>query len=184
MKILILKPSSLGDVVQALPVARLLRRQIAGARIHWWLNRDLLPLLDGDPDIEKIVPFDRKLWGSPLGLPDAFSTVRTLRSERYDWVIDLQSLARSALLGWVARGAWTVGLDDPREGAPALYDLAVPRRTFSTHAVEWYLDVVRALGVPVDLDFEWMPRRASVEARLKRHWFAPEMFSQQRPACR
>lgn len=167
MKVLILKPSSLGDVVQALPVARLLHRARPDAEIHWWLNRELLPLLEGDPDIARVIPFDRKRLGRLSGIPRLISHLNTLRSERYDWVIDLQSLARSAFVSWYARGGFTIGLDDRREGAPAFYDQAVPRAGFTTHAVDWYLDVLRALGIPVDRGFEWLPPRPEVFRLLR-----------------
>ena len=65
MKILILKPSSLGDVVQALPVLRLLRKHFPGCEVHWFLERSLLPLLDGDPDLASVVPFERQRWRFP-----------------------------------------------------------------------------------------------------------------------
>jgi ADP-heptose:LPS heptosyltransferase len=72
------KPSSLGDVVQALPVARLLRRHLPHAEIHWWLNRELTPLLEHDPDIRRVIPFDRKRWGTPAGRPSALLSIREL----------------------------------------------------------------------------------------------------------
>ncbi len=159
MKILILKPSSLGDVVQALPVARLLKLHFPTAEIHWWLNRELVPLLEGDPDIARVIPFDRRQWGRPEGWLLAVSEIRRLRHERYDWILDLQSLARSAIVGWLARGALTVGLDDRREGASAFHDISVPRPTPDTHAVDWYLAVLHRLGIPVHWDFDWLPPR-------------------------
>lgn len=166
MKILILKPSSLGDVVQALPVARLLKRHWPAAEIHWWLNRELVPLLEGDPDLTEVIPFDRRLWGRIEGIPLAFSEIRRIRHLRFDWVIDLQSLARSALLGWLARGGMSIGLDDRREAAPAFYDVAVARPSAKTHAVDWYLEVLRQLKVPVHFNFDWLPRRPEVAARV------------------
>ena len=51
MKILILKPSSLGDVVQALPVLRLIKRHLPASEIYWWIDSSLAPLLEGDPDL-------------------------------------------------------------------------------------------------------------------------------------
>lgn len=167
MKVLILKPSSLGDVVQALPLARLLHRARPDAEIHWWLNRELVPLLEGDPDVARVIPFDRKRLGRLSGLPRLVTHLNALRAERYDWVIDLQALARSAFVSWYARGGFTIGLDDRREGAPAFYDKAVPRAGFTTHAVDWYLDVLRALAVPVDMAFEWLPPRPEVHRLLR-----------------
>ena len=56
MKILILKPSSLGDVVHALPVLRLLKLHLPQSRIYWWLESSLVPLLENDPDQEFSYP--------------------------------------------------------------------------------------------------------------------------------
>jgi hypothetical protein len=70
----------------------------------------------------------------------------------------------------VAQGGLTVGLDDRREGAPALYDLAVPRASYQTHAVDWYLDVLRRLGVPVHWDFEWLPRNEEAATVVESVW--------------
>ncbi len=167
MKVLILKPSSLGDVVHALPVARLIRSHHPGALIDWFLNRELVPLLEGDPDLRRIVPFDRHGWTGPLGWPEAWGTLRSLQSERYDWVIDLQSLARTGIISWLTRGAFTIGLADPREGAAAFYDVAVPRPTPSTHAVDWYLEVLKPLGVPVHRRFQWLPVREWAAAPIR-----------------
>lgn len=157
MKILILKPSSLGDVVQAIPVARLIKDHRPKAEIHWWLNSDLTPLLDGDPDIDRIIPFERRRWGRPSGLLLAASEIRRLRKEQYDWILDLQGLARSALVGWLSNGGLFVGLEDRREGAPAFHDISVPRPSETTHAVDWYLSVLQRLEIPVHSNFRWMP---------------------------
>ena len=170
MKILVLKPSSLGDVVQALPVARLLRRHFPHAEIHWWLNRELAPLLEPDPDLQRIIPFDRKRWGTPVGWPAALASIREIRREHYDWVIDLQGLARSGLVAWFAQGGLTAGLDDSREGAPAFYDVAVSRPSYRTHAVDWYLELLRQLGVPVAGDFEWLPPNKAAATVLASVW--------------
>ncbi len=51
-----------------------------------------------------------------------------------------------------------VGLDSGREGARAFYDISVSRRTSETHAVDWCLDVVRAMGLAVNSDYEWLPK--------------------------
>ncbi|MEN9546399.1 MAG: hypothetical protein RLZZ356_1131, partial [Verrucomicrobiota bacterium] len=76
MKILILKPSSLGDVIHALPVLRLLRLEFPEARIDWWILRGLMPLLEGDPDVRRLIPFDRKDWGKPRHWPSVVRLVR------------------------------------------------------------------------------------------------------------
>ena len=170
MKILILKPSSLGDVVQALPVLRLLKRHLPASRIHWWIDSRLAPLLEGDPDLAAIVRFERKRWAAPLHWPEMVRSLRWMREQHYDWVIDLQSLARSGAFAWLANGKLLVGLDEVREGARGFYDLAVRRASFYTHAVDWYLAVLPQLGVPVHNGFTWLPERPAVAAAVTTKW--------------
>jgi len=166
LKVLILKPSSLGDVIHALPVLRLLKKSHPDAEVHWWIEESLAPLLEGDPDLDALHIFRRRNWRSPLGILRELRSVLWLRRERYDWVIDLQGLARSAWFGWFSRGAFTAGVDSGREGASAFYDLAVPRSSPETHAVDWNLEVARALGMDVEQDFEWLPKATTGAIKL------------------
>ncbi len=167
MKILILKPSSLGDVIQALPVLRLLKLHFRDAEIFWWIDSALAPLLEGDPDLTGIVRFERKRWKSPRHWPEMLRSIRWLREQDFDLVIDLQCLARSGAFAWLADGKFLIGLDEVREGARGFYDAAVPRKTFHTHAVDWYLSVLPKLGVPVQQNFEWLPERLANCGRSK-----------------
>ena len=170
LKILILKPSSLGDVIQALPVLRLLKLHFRDAEIFWWIDSALAPLLEGDPDLAGVVRFERQRWRSPQHWPEMFRSIRWLRAQNFDLVIDLQCLARSAAFAWLARGKFLAGLDEVREGARGFYDLAVPRKNFHTHAVDWYLAVLPPLGVPVHKNFHWLPERPEIAAEVKRKW--------------
>ena len=65
MKILILKPSSLGDVVQALPVLRLIKQHLPASQVYWWIDVNLAPLLVGDPDLAGVIRFHRRRWAAP-----------------------------------------------------------------------------------------------------------------------
>ena len=170
LKILILKPSSLGDVVQSLPVLRLLKQHWPDSEIHWWIETSLAGLLEADPDLAAIIPFDRKGWKSPLRWPEAMESVRLIRAHRFDLVIDLQGLFRSAVVAWLARGELTIGVDDPREGARAFYDYAVRRPDQNGHAIEWYLEVLRQLNVPVHDRFTWLPSRPEVAKVVRQKW--------------
>lgn len=98
------------------------------------------------------------------------ASVRWMRAQKFDLVIDLQSLLRSAAFAWLADGKFLIGLDDSREGANAFYDVAVPRKNFQTHAVDWYLSVLPKLGVPVNNNFEWLPERPQIAAAVKAKW--------------
>lgn len=160
MKILILKPSSLGDVVQALPVLRLLKLQLPSSQIYWWIESSLAPLLEGDPDLAGVVRFNRRRWAAPHHWPELWRSVRWMRQQTFDWVIDLQSLARSGAFAWLANGKLTVGMDEPREGARGFYDFIVSRPSFHTHAVVWYLGVLTLLDIPIHRHFNWLPIRS------------------------
>ena len=81
VKILILKPSSLGDVVQALPVLRLIKRHLPSSEIHWWIDSRLAPLLEGDPDLASVVLFERQRWAWPRHWPEMWRSIRWLRQQ-------------------------------------------------------------------------------------------------------
>lgn len=170
MKILILKPSSLGDVIHALPVLRLIKQHHPGSEVYWWIEKNLAPLLADDPDLTGVIPFQRKRWTSPWRWDELARSISAIRRHQFDWVIDLQSLLRSGAVAWLANGGFTIGLDDPREGARGFYDIAVRRRTPETHAVDWYLDVLPHLGVPVHQHFTWLPERAVVAQQIRQRW--------------
>jgi heptosyltransferase-1 len=170
LKILILKPSSLGDVVQALPVLRLLKQHYPHAEIYWWIESGLAQLLEGDPDLSGIFRFDRERWATPWNWGDIWKSIRELRGHRFDLIIDLQALARSSTVGWLANGKFLIGLHDPRELAHGYYDVSVPRPSPQTHAVDWYLQVLRALGVPVHRNFEWLPKREDIAREVEALW--------------
>lgn len=170
MKILILKPSSLGDVVQAIPVLRLIKRTLPHSQIYWWIETGLAGLLEDDDDLAGLVRFDRKRWGRPAHWPEVWQSLRWARAQAFDWVIDLQCLARSGVFAWLANGKFTVGLDEPREGARGLYDCIARRASYHTHAVDWYLSVLPLLGVPVNTPYVWLPERPATAQSIDRRW--------------
>ena len=158
----------MGDVVQALPVLRLIKSHLPRSEVYWWLASGLLPLLQGDPHLAGIFTFDRDRWKSPWNWNEVLRSIHEMRSCRFDWVIDLQGLARSGLFAWLANGQFTIGVNDPREGAVGFYDVFVPRPSFHTHAVDWYLQLLPILGVPVHWNFTWLPPQ--IEASRIQNW--------------
>ena len=174
MKILILKPSSLGDVVHALPVLRLLKLHLPDSEIFWWLESSLVPLLADDPDLSGIFSFRRKSWSTLSDWMELLECVRDMRQERFDLAIDLQGLARSGLFTWLANAETSIGLDNPREGAREgarlYYDVLTPRCAPGTHAVDRYLAVLPQLGVPVHDQFQWLPERPEIAAQVHEKW--------------
>jgi lipopolysaccharide heptosyltransferase I len=174
LKILILKPSSLGDVIHALPVLRLLKRHLPQSRIFWWLDSHLQSLLEKDPDLTGVIPFDRQRWAAPRRWPEMVSSLRDIRARQFDWAIDLQGLARSGIVAWLANAGLTIGLDNAgegsREGARAFYDLTPPPPAANTHAVDRYLAVLPLLKVPAQGNFEWLPKRPEIAAQIEQKW--------------
>jgi len=164
----------MGDVIHALPVLRLLKRHFPKGEIYWWLDAALLPLLEKDPDLSGIFPFQRRRWAAPRRWPEIAASVRAMRQKRFDWAIDLQGLARSSLFAWLANAGLTVGLDNlregSREGARALYDVTPPRAPAHLHAVDRYLAVLPLLKVPVHREFDWLPRRPEVTGAVEQMW--------------
>ncbi len=174
LKILILKPSSLGDVIHALPVLRLLKLHWPRSEVFWWIESGLAPLLEDDPDITGTFRFQRKRWASPRRWPEVGSSIKAMRRERFDIALDLQGLARSALFTWLANAGLSIGLDNPwegaREGARAAYDLVPTRAPGGTHAVDRYLAVLPLLNVPVHDRFQWLPDRPETAIRVREKW--------------
>src|SRR5437773_1137086 len=120
MRILIIKPSSLGDVVHALPTVNLIRKKHPDAHISWLINAELSSLLKKCPIINERIEFHRHEAGKWLAL------LRRLRRERFDVVYDLQGLLRSGLFAFATGASRRVGLSDAREGAGFFCTQIVP----------------------------------------------------------
>jgi heptosyltransferase-1 len=141
MRILIVKPSSLGDVVHTLPTVNLIRRRHPDAHIAWLINRELTSLLKKCPVINEIIEFPRHDHAKLLAL------VSRLRKGKFDLVVDLQGLLRSGMMTWMTGAPRRIGLSDAREGSRLFYTeiVNVPR----AHAVDRYLLAANHLGCDI-----------------------------------
>jgi heptosyltransferase-1 len=148
--ILITKPSSLGDIVLALPALTALRKSFPEARINWLVRPAFAPLLEGHPHLNEIIVFNRKLLGKAWFHPDAFgalvSLIRLLRRRQFDAVFDFQGLFRTASLAWLSGGKRRFGPANARELATLFYTDKVAQDADSIHVVDFYLKMVRAAG--------------------------------------
>lgn len=148
-RVLIVKPSSLGDVVTALPVLRGLKRSFPGVHVSWLLRGDCASLLAGDPDLDEVIVFERKLlgrsWRSPRGLAALLALRRLLRRRRFDWAIDLQGLFRSGYFTAVTRAPVRAGFLDARESASIFYNRKIS--VGAEHTVRRNIELARLLGV-------------------------------------
>ncbi len=156
--ILIIKPSSMGDVVLALPALSALRKSCPEARISWFIRPEFAPLLEGHPYLDELILFDRrflgKAWYSPRSFSGLVSLVRTLRRGGYDAVFDFQGLFRTASLTWLSGSPRRTGPAETREPTGVFYTDKVPQRPETVHLVDYYLDMVRTSGIEVgQVDF-------------------------------
>src|SRR5438270_4064879 len=159
-RVLIIKPSAIGDVVHALPVLNLLRRRWPAAHVSWLVTPACAGLLDGHPQINEVILFDRKRygrsWRSPSALRDLSTFNRSLKSHRFDLVIDLQGLFRSGWLTWRTHAPVRVGSTSARECSWIFCTHLAQADTNGQHAINRYLNVAEFLGLgrsPVDFVF-------------------------------
>jgi heptosyltransferase-1 len=140
-RILFVKTSSLGDVVHNCPAVSDAARALPGAQIDWVVEQPFAGIAAMHPAVRRVIPVAVRRWRGALWRPAVWSEIgawrRALRAERYDAVVDTQSLLKSALIASTALGR-RHGLDraSAREWlAPWFYDVrhAVPR---GLHAVE------------------------------------------------
>ena len=107
MRILIVKLSSLGDVVHTMPAVQDIRRCVPQAHIDWVVEKGFAPLVARCEGVDSAIPCELRRWSkAPLSheTRSDWRTFRTrLRAERYDAVIDLQGLTKSALVARAAR---------------------------------------------------------------------------------
>lgn len=143
MKILVLRFSSIGDIVLTTPVVRCLKEQLPGAEIHYGTKRAYANLVEPNPYIDKRHYLDDSL-------PDL---LRRLRAERYDWIIDLHGSLRTRVIK-TALGIAKPGLRtrtvDKLNGRKWLYVRYKINLLPDRHIVDRYMDTVEPLGVTND----------------------------------
>lgn len=108
MKILIIKTSSLGDVIHALPAIVDAKRALPELQIDWMVEERFRPIIELHPLIHRVIPMAWRRWRKKIFcslFSKEFSNfITALRKEKYDAVIDLQGLMKSASCARVARG--------------------------------------------------------------------------------
>ncbi|WP_449181061.1 lipopolysaccharide heptosyltransferase I [Trinickia sp. YCB016] len=175
-KILIVRVSSLGDVVHNMPVIADIRRRYPDAQIDWLVEESFAGLVELVDGVRRAIPFSLRRWRKRLTSFENWREIRTfkrsLAAEKYDLVIDCQGLIKTAWVASWARGP-LVGLGNRTDGAgyewPVrfFYDKRVPIEP-RTHVVERTRQLVAAaLGEPKpqptdDIDFGLDTRRAAI----------------------
>ena len=137
-KILIIKPSALGDIVHTLPVLQALKTCYPEVEIHWVVVKGLHTFLEGHPLIHRLWIFDRQKWKSFSALSSTLKEIRQfvhgLRAERFDVSLDFSGLLRSGLITWMAGARIRLGFSNGDEGSFLFYNRAIDG-DMSIHAV-------------------------------------------------
>jgi heptosyltransferase-1 len=157
-RIALVRLSSLGDVVHALPLAHALRRLRPQAELVWIVERRERAVLAHNPDVDTLVDVDTRQWRRELRRPrgarrvglEMGGLVKRLRSTRFDAAVDLQGLWKSGVITWLTRAPLRVGFAaaDCRERANALFTnrrVAIPAG--AQHVVEANLALLGGLGL-------------------------------------
>ena len=148
-KILVVKPSSLGDVVHSLPFLNALRESFPKAEIHWLIAKGLEDLLTGHPMINKIWVINKDMWKKLSHIRDSLHELRILlkglKEEKYDIVVDLQGLLRSGIITAFTAAPLRVGFQEAREGSRFFYTHTI-KGGKDVHAVDRYLKIACFLG--------------------------------------
>jgi lipopolysaccharide heptosyltransferase I len=176
-RIAIVKLSSLGDVVHALPVARALRRARPGAHLTWIVEAREHAILRDHPDLDAVVPVDTRRWRRLLRRPTAApraglelaGILRRIHSERFDAALDLQGLIKSGVLIAATGAPIRIGFTGAR-CREALNCLFTNRRVAPAaehaHVVDQYLALLAPLGIrPGPPEFH-IPPRPEAERRM------------------
>ena len=198
MRLLIVKTSSMGDVVHALPVVHDIQRRHPDAQIDWLVESPFAAIPKLHPGVRRVFPMAWRKWREKLfqrSTWQAMKALRTeLRAEPYDVVIDLQGLVKSAV--WARQAAGPVaGYDresirEPLAATLYLYKARVGRELHAVVRCRQLVAVHLGLPEPVDPPVfglqapepTWIPRgpfsvlipNASRKEKLwpERHWIA------------
>lgn len=154
-RILLVKPSSLGDVIHSLPVVSAIHRNRPDVELRWLVQPSWRSLVETHPGVAGTILFPRERFRGPAGWIRSLAWVRTLADWKPDLALDLQGLFRSALFARLSGASRIIGLSDSREGARLFHGERVPVSS-DDHAVKRYLAVLDALGIarPVRPEFQ------------------------------
>ncbi|MDR1255144.1 MAG: glycosyltransferase family 9 protein [Puniceicoccales bacterium] len=146
-RLLVIKPSSLGDIIQTLQVVEgayhVLKEKGIFLEIHWIVRDCFYDLLALSPIIKRSFIFKR--YG---GIRAFIQLMREVRLHDYDYILDFQGLLRSGLMTFFAKGACKIGRMDAREGASWFYQKRCFPQTQDPHAVE----ILKSLFNIFDID--------------------------------
>jgi len=152
--LLVIKPSSLGDIVHTLPAVHLIKQAHPHLHIRWISNPEWIPLLEGNADLDEVIPFPRREFRGLDGFVKFLLWARRLNREERQFpevALDFQGLLRSGLIARMRGSERVIGLSDSREGARYFHDHVVTVNSFA-HAVDRNLEMPRFFGIEAPTD--------------------------------
>jgi lipopolysaccharide heptosyltransferase I len=154
-RILIIRPSALGDVCRSVPILTTLRRAFPEATIDWLVQDSFAPAIASHRDLDGIIPFPRRhfaaWWRRPSIARELLAWLRELRARRYDLVVDAQGLGRSGLFAYLSGAPRRIGHAHAREGAWLAYTDRVAGRQHP-HTVDEMMTLLEPLDITPILD--------------------------------
>jgi heptosyltransferase-1 len=155
--ILIVRLGAIGDIVFASSLIPVLRRAFPSARLVWLADEANKDLLIHNPRLDRVAIWPRARWARlrkeghyGILLREFRALVRSLREERFDWVLDLQGLMKSGVWAALAGGRTRIGLGS-REGSQFLMTKRIDRRTESNTIGNDYLKLAVELGLDTEV---------------------------------
>lgn len=121
MNILLVRVSSLGDVLHNMPIVADIKRHFPDANIDWVVEEGYVSLVRLNPMVRNILPWGLRRWRKSLGKKETRAEIgaffRKLREVEYDYVFDTQGLLKTGIIMGAARGKRKVGLANGSEGS-------------------------------------------------------------------
>lgn len=180
-RVLIVRPSALGDVARTVPALASIKRAHPDAQVDWLVRDVFADAVAAHPDLGEVIAFPRgrfdRFWRSPAALGEVLAYCRKLRRANYDLVIDLQGLLRSGVFTGATRAPRRIGPADARELAWAGYNTWARVPDDAAHTVDRMLAVVAAAGIEPVRDMRLYtsePDRAWADALLTDHAVDPD----------
>lgn len=190
MKILLVRVSSLGDVVHNMPIVADILRHYPDAVIDWVVEEGYTSLVRLNPNVRKVIPFALRRWRKSLLAARTRAEIRQfrqqLRSESYDFVFDTQGLVKTGLImraAHLAPGGKRVGLANGTEGSGyegvsrIFHTLSVPVPP-RTHAVlRGRLVAATALGYGIDSPADFGLQAPGLVNAARPAWLPDQPFA-------
>ena len=167
MRVLIVKASALGDIINALPVLDYLKQSSPGIEIDWVVEEQFSQILEGNPLLSQLHLVRTKAWRKQPFAAQTFREIgqlkQTLRERDYDLVFDIQGNLKSGVICWASGCSDRIGFEreDLQESLNALFTTRrIPLRRQDYHVTEKYL---RLVSIPFARDFRAMTLTSSIQ---------------------